>query len=415
MNKKFFIRNRKSLLEKIQNDSVAIFFSGEPSQKSADEDYNFTPNRDFYYLSGIDKENVILLLSKCGNRVDELLFVEKTDPIRAKWVGEKIRPELASEISGIENIKFIDEFEDELHSILSQDYSRVENLYFDLERMKYNSPITKNQAYAEIILKKYPYINIKNTCPIISKLRTIKCAEEIELIQSAIQITNEGIKNIMRNSKPGMMEYEIEAHFDFTLKSKGVTDFAFKTIAAAGDNATVLHYGDNNCVASDNDLILFDLGAQYKYYNADITRTFPVNGKFTPRQREIYEIVLKAQRAVIEMIKPGISYKELNVKCKTVLAEECMRIGLIKCEEEISKYYYHGVSHYLGLDTHDVGSRECDLEQGMVLTVEPGLYIKEERIGIRIEDNVLVTDNGHEILSKDIIKTIQEIENFMKN
>jgi Xaa-Pro aminopeptidase len=414
MNKEFFIRNRKKFLEKVQDDSVAIFFAGSPPQKSADEDYNFTPNRNFYYLTGIDKENVILVLSKSDNKEDALLFIEKSDPIRAKWVGEKIETGTANEISGIESIKYIDEFEEELHSILHKDYSKVVNLYFDFERIKFGGPITETEGFSERISRKYPYLEIKNAYPIICKLRTIKYKEEVELIKKAIEITDEGIKNIMSNSAPGMMEYEIEAYFDFTLKSKGIKDFAFRTIAAAGGNATVLHYGENNCIAMDNDLILFDLGAQYKYYNADITRTFPVNGKFTRRQKEIYEIVLKAQRAVIEMIKPGIPFKVLNEKCKEVLANECIKIGLINNEEEISKYYYHGVSHNLGLDTHDVGSREIELEQGMVLTVEPGLYIEAEKIGIRIEDNVVVTAYGHEVLSAYIMKTVEEIENFMK-
>ncbi len=217
----------------------------------------------------------------------------------------------------------------------------------------------------------------------------------------------------MTNAKPGMMEYEIEANFDYVLKCNGVTDYAFHTIAASGVNATVLHYSQNNTKTQEGDLILFDLGAQWNYYNADITRTFPLNGKFTERQKEIYNIVLKAMEDTMAVIRPGVPFSKLNETTRASLAEGLKGIGLIKEDSELSRYYFHGVSHYLGLDTHDVGSGEMELKPGMVLTVEPGLYIEEEKIGIRIEDDVLVTDSGYENLSKDIIKTIEDIEAFM--
>ena len=237
---------------------------------------------------------------------------------------------------------------------------------------------------------------------------------EIEKIEKAIDITKKGIYAMMSNSKSGMMEYEIEAYFDFELKRNGVKDYAFKSIAASGKNGTVLHYSDNNCKTNDNDLILFDVGAQWGYYNGDITRTFPVNGKFTPRQKEIYNIVLEGQRKVIKAIKPGLEFKRLNEILKEHYALELKKIGLISCDDEVSKYYYHSVSHMLGLETHDVGRHnEGLLQEGMVFTVEPGLYIAEEEIGIRIEDNIVVTSDGCRILSKDIIRTVDEIESFM--
>ena len=219
---------------------------------------------------------------------------------------------------------------------------------------------------------------------------------------------------MMLNSKAGMMEYEIEAYFDFELKKNGVNDFAFKSIAASGINGTILHYSDNNYQTKNNDLILFDVGAQWEYYNGDITRTFPVNGKFTKRQKQIYNIVLEGQQKVINAIKPNIEFKKLNEILKEHYAIELKKIGLISFDDEVSKYYYHSVSHMLGLETHDVGRHnEGVLKEGMVFTVEPGLYIAEEEIGIRIEDNIMVTKNGCEVLSKDIIRTVDEIENFM--
>lgn len=212
-----------------------------------------------------------------------------------------------------------------------------------------------------------------------------------------------------------MMEYQIESYFDFALKQHGVKDFAFKTIAASGKNATVLHYSDNNSKTEDGDLILFDVGAQYEYYNGDISRTFPVNGKFTDRQKTIYNIVLEGQQIVIDRAKAGIEFKSLNCILKDYYAKALSKIGLISNDEEVSKYYYHGVSHLLGLETHDVGRHnEGLLKSGMVMTVEPGLYIAEEGIGIRIEDNILIEDNGCRVLSKDIIKTVEDIEDFMK-
>jgi Xaa-Pro aminopeptidase len=211
------------------------------------------------------------------------------------------------------------------------------------------------------------------------------------------------------------MEYELEAYFDFTLKSCGVKDFAFKTIAASGKNATILHYSQNNSMMNENDLILFDLGAQFEYYNADISRTFPISGKYSQRQKDVYDVVLQAQQAVTQAAKPGVPFSVLNDTAKKVLAEGCRKLGLIKEESELSEYYYHGVSHYLGLDTHDVGTRDTVLKEGMVITNEPGLYIACEGIGIRIEDDLLISRDGAEVLSKDIIKDTFDIEAYIKN
>lgn len=221
----------------------------------------------------------------------------------------------------------------------------------------------------------------------------------------------------MKNSKEGIKEYELEAYFDFACKKNGVKDLAFKTIAATGKNATVLHYVNNDCELKHGDLILFDLGAQYKYYNADISRTFPVSGKFTERQKEVYNAVLRVNERVIKEMKPGISFLELNKKAKEWIAEECILLGIIKNKEEVSRYYYHSIGHSLGMDTHDIEleNRNVIFQPGMIYTVEPGIYIEEEGIGIRIEDDVLITEEGNEVLTKKMIKTVDEIEEFMNN
>jgi Xaa-Pro aminopeptidase len=317
----------------------------------------------------------------------------------------------AKKISGIKNIVFLDEFEERVGSILNR--AKVDNLYLDLERQEFHIVMTAPQIFAKSVVERYPYLRIKNIYHEIAKLRLIKSDEEIQLIREAIQITDKGIKKLMENLKAGMKEYELEAYFNFTLKINGIKDFAFNTIAASGKNATILHYDKNDSLLCDGELVLFDLGAQYKYYNADISRTFPVNGKFTERQKQVYNIVLRAQEAVKAIAKPNVLFSVLNETAKRVLAEGCIELGLIKEASELPKYYFHGVSHYLGLDTHDVGNYDIELKEGMVVTNEPGLYIEEESMGIRIEDDLLITEDGCENLSKQIIRTVEQIEEFM--
>lgn len=411
MKKEFYIKNRERLMSKVDENSVVILFAGRAPYKSADETYQFTPNRNFYYLTGIDRENIILIMTKKNGKIEETLFIEESDPIMARWVGERMKSEEAKEISGISAVDYTKNFYSSLGGIFSR--FNYDKLYLDLERQDWNIPMTEAQSMAKEVREKYSYLNIKNIYYYISELRTIKQEEEIEEIRKAISITKCGIEKMMENAKSNMMEYEIEAYFDYVLTSEGVKDKAFKTIAAAGKNATVLHYSENNSKCGEDDLILFDLGAQTNYYNADISRTFPVSGKFTERQKQVYNIVLKANLEVMKAVKPGIPFAELNEIAKKVLAEGCKELGLIKDDSELSKYYFHGVSHYLGLDTHDVGDRGEILKPGMVFTNEPGLYIPEEGIGIRIEDDLLVTEDGCENLSKDIIKTVEEIEAFM--
>lgn len=411
MKKEFYIKNRERLMSKVDENSVVILFAGRAPYKSADETYQFTPNRNFYYLTGIDRENIILIMTKKNGKIEETLFIEESDPIMARWVGERMKSEEAKEISGISAVDYTKNFYSSLGGIFSR--FNYDKLYLDLERQDWNIPMAEAQSMAKEVKEKYSYLNIKNIYYYISELRTIKQEEEIEEIRKAISITKCGIEKMMENAKSNMMEYEIEAYFDYVLTSEGVKDKAFKTIAAAGKNATVLHYSENNSKCGADDLILFDLGAQRNYYNADISRTFPVAGKFTERQKQVYNVVLKANLEVMKAVKPGIPFAELNEIAKKVLAEGCKELGLIKDDSELSKYYFHGVSHYLGLDTHDVGDRGEILKPGMVFTNEPGLYIPEEGIGIRIEDDLLVTEDGCENLSKDIIKTVEEIEAFM--
>lgn len=414
MNQNFFRENRHRLIDKVEDNSIIILIAGRAPLKSADENYQFTPNRNFYYFTGIAEEEHLLVISKINNNVQEKLFIKEIDEERERWVGKSIRPDEAREVSGIEEISFKNELDSYLHRIIKKVPSI--NIYLDLNKEDLEGSDTAAEKFAEEISCKYKTVIIKNIFPKIIPLRLVKTSEEVTEIRKAIDITIKGVENIMKNAKPKMKEYQLEAYFEFACRNEGIKDYAFKTIAAAGKNATVLHYVDNNSEVKDNELVLFDLGAQWNYYNADITRTIPVNGTFTARQKEVYNAVLRVNQKVIDTIKPGVVYKELNKQARKWIAEECIKLGLIKDEEEVSKYYWHSIGHSLGLDTHDVDTvdRETVFEKGMVWTVEPGIYIEEEGIGVRIEDDILVVDGGVEVLTKNMIKTVDEIEEFMK-
>lgn len=407
MKKEFYERNRVRVLDKIKDNSILILFAGKAPKKSADENYPFTPNRNFYYLTGIEEENHILVLKKIKGVSKEYIFIKEVDETLEKWEGKTIRKEEVCPLCGIEEVKYLSDFNNFIEKILL--LNEEINLYLDLEEGNYS------YNYIEEIKSKYHNIRINNCYKIIGNLRLIKTDEEVNRIRKAIEITVEGLETMMKNIRAGMKEYEIEAYFDFVCKKSGVKDFAFKTIAAAGKNATTLHYVTNDSEIKDGDLILFDLGAQYKLYNGDISRTFPVNGKFTKRQREVYEGVLRVNEEIIRQMKPGINFIELNKIAKSLIAKECIKLGLIKDEEEVSKYYYHSIGHSLGMDTHDIELEERDVnfEPGMIYTVEPGIYIEEEGIGIRIEDDVLITESGNEVLTKNMIKSVEAIEKFM--
>lgn len=413
MNKEFFTKNRKNLIEKMEDNSIAVLFAGAAPYKSGDQQYHFSPNRNFFYITGIKEPNIILTISKSNGNASETVFVEREDPIMAKWIGTAMTIDEAREVSGIESVTYLDKFKETFSTAVTR--LGVKKVYLDFERMEFDLPQNQAQSFAREIRERYPHLELLNVYNEITTLRVIKSEEEIEKMKKAIDITKDGIYQMLTNIKPGMKENEVEAYFDYEIKRQGASDFAFNTIAAAGKNATVLHYHQNNAEIKDGDLMLFDLGAAYDNYSGDISRTFPVNGKFTERQKAVYNVVLRTMKEVEKAAKPGISAMQLNDVAKKHLAEGCRELGLIKDDSELIKYYFHGVSHYLGLDTHDVGDRNKPMEPGMVITNEPGLYIEEEGIGVRIEDDLLITEDGCINLSKHIIKEIDEIEEFMKN
>lgn len=413
MNKDFFKKNRLKLSMELANGSILIMFAGKAPKKSNDYNYKFTPNRNFYYLCGVDEEHINLVVIKDRNgNIEERLYIRKFDEKRAKWVGKSINVEDAKKISGINDIRFIDDFKTDLNSLIST--KNLVHIYLDLEKDAYEDDLTTNGCFAKDLKERYSQVFIHNVYPKLSILRMCKEKEEIKEIKAAIEKTKLGIEAMMKNAKPNIMEYQLESYFDFALKNNGVKDFAFPSIIASGKNGTILHYEDNNCEIDDNSLVLCDVGAAWNYYHGDITRTFPVNGKFTERQKQIYNIVLNAELETIKALKPGHTFQSINEVTKKALTEGLIDLGIIKDESELSNYYYHQVSHHLGLDTHDVEDYDAPFEEGMVITVEPGLYLSQEGIGIRIEDDVVITKNGCKVLSDEIIKTVEEIEEFMK-
>lgn len=408
-------QRRKALIQLLPETSIALFFSGKAPYKVGDEKYPFSVNRNFYYLSGLDKEHMVLAIIRTPKEVKELLFLEQYDEEEAKWVGGRMLPEDAADISEIDDVYWIEELMDVLGFQISRlfDSSTHVDVYADFTRQEAYQEDSEAHRFSRELLRKYPYITLHNAASAMSSLRLIKDQTEIEHLLQAIAITKQGILSMMEQVHEGMMEYQVEAWFDFVLKTNGCTH-SFPSIVASGKNATVLHYEDNNCKIKRNSLLLCDLGASYEYMNADITRTFPANGVFTKRQKEIYNIVLEANKTIMSLVKPGITLKELNDALLHFYEGKLKSIGLLKRGKRVEDYYWHGVSHMLGLETHDVTLRDYKLQPGNVFTIEPGLYLKEEGIGIRIEDNVLVTGDGCINLSASIPKEVDEIEDFMK-
>ena len=414
-----FAQRRENYFNEVKDLSISFLFSGVAPQKSNDQNYHFSVNRSFFYLTGIKQQNVVLMMVKGNKQTDSFIFIEKIDPVKALWDGAGLSFEEASQKAEvpIEHVKDITELQSFLNGLLSTNrravYGLIDAIYLDLERQSENSLPTKAHLFADELKAKYAYLNIKTNQLILAELRTVKDQYEIDQVKKAVEITKTGIKRIMREMKPGLFEYELQAEYNYIL-NKNRTTPSFDTIAASGKNATVLHYIDNDSKIPEDQLVLFDLGVDYDYYCSDVTRTIPSNGTFSKRQKEVYEVVLEANKKSIEWLKPGVTIKEFNDYGKQILIDGAKRLGLIKEDSEISKYYYHSLGHYLGLDVHDVGNYAKPIPEGALITVEPGLYIAEEGIGIRIEDDVVVTKDGAINLTKDIIKEVADIEAFMK-
>lgn len=410
---------RVTLIDQIEPFSIALLHSGRAPHKSHDEMYEFYPSMNFYYLTGLTEDNLILLLVREKETVKEFLFIPETTPFMRQWLGEHIGKYEASDITGIpvQQIMWTAQFEDFFHNLMNA--SRLphchipKTLYLDLYH--YNKDLPAHASiYFPKQLQHYPQLVKRDINELLRPLRMIKDKDEINHLKEAIEITNKGLQRIMKELPNRTNEYQLEADFAHQIRLEGAKEFSFKTIAASGENATVLHYEQNDSDLQDGDLILFDLGAKSHFYSADISRTYPINGTFSARQKDIYNLVLQANKEAIKAVKPGITWTELNNIPTDILTQGAKKLGILLEHETIQQYYYHSIGHFLGLDTHDVGTYGDSLQEGMVITIEPGLYIKKERIGVRIEDNVLVTKDGCINLSESIIKEIDDIEAFMK-
>ena len=402
---------RNQMMEQMEEESLLILYSGVPAHISADAYYEFEANRHFFYLTGLRRENMVLLMRKSGGNSRVTLYIEKADPTAERWTGKMVTVEEAKEISQIQDVRFVDRFDAEVNYLLNN--ANVSCCYFDCFRNQSTDLPDYNLSKAQQFAANYPGVQLRNLWAMASQLRMQKDKDEVTLIQQAVDVTRQALQHVMTNLKPGMKEYQAQADFEYMVHYLGAEGPSFQTIAGSGKNGCMLHYETNRETCQDGSLLLLDLGTRWQGYCSDITRTYPVNGKFTDRQRQVYEIVLRANKEVAAQAKPGMTTRELNDICKKVLAAGCMELGLIEKEEEIGKYYMHGVSHHLGIDVHDVTVEGMKLAPGSVITDEPGLYIDEWEIGIRIEDDLLITEDGCEILSAGIIKEPDEIEAFM--
>ena len=411
------IARRERFVELLDENSVAVLFAGVAKLNSEDEYFPFQSNRHFFYLTNIDQENSILLIIKEIGQVKTYLFIDEYSELKEKWTGRRLTDEEAQELSGIDTIYHTKDFETIFDMALKKDnnqYGNISKLYLDF------SPELKiKDAYSVSDLKKdiegrYTHIAIENVYPLVTSLRMVKSKWEIAQLREAIHLTKLGINDLLTRLGQNQYEWELSNDFAYYGMSHDRHPLAFETIAAAGKSAIVLHYPQQTERVRNEDLILFDLGFAHNGYSADVSRTYPVSGAFSPIQKKIYQAVLNCNKAVIEYAHAGLTIEDLQKFSSEFLKNECVREGLLAEEDDIRRVYYHGVSHHLGLDTHDASDRKKPLEPGNVITVEPGLYFKEHGIGVRIEDDVLITDGASEVLTREIKKEVNDIEELMK-
>ncbi len=418
-----FIQNRKRFTEKMAKGSIAIFNSNDEMPANGDALYPFQQNSDLYWLTGIQQEETMLVLFP-GNpdpKYREVLVLLRPNELKEKWDGKRLRAEEGKAISGIDTVVWLDSLGAMLQSWIHQ----ADTIYLNTnENDRKSSPVpTRDYRYIREMKRRYPLHHFERSARILKELRGVKTAAEIKVMQEAINITHKTFEKLLTIIRPGIMEYEIEAEIFHSFLSQRASGEAYGSIVACGDRARTLHYVSNNQECRDGELILMDFGARYGGYCADLTRTVPVNGKFTKRQAEVYNACLHLHNFAKSLLKPGISVNDYTEKVGEEASSTFVRIGLLK-ESDIKnedkenrayrKYLYHGISHHLGIDVHDLGTRTEPLLPGMVLTVEPGIYIEEEQMGIRIENNVVITENGNRDLMEKIPITIEQIEALMK-
>ncbi len=418
-----FIKNRKNFTAQMKPNSLAIFNSNDIYPITADSTIPFQQHRDIFYLSGVDQEESVLVLfpNAPDEKHREILFLKETNEHIAIWEGEKLTKEKAFKTSGIKTVYWLQEMEKVLFEIMTQ----CETVYINTnEHYRANVETeTREARFTKWLLTKYPAHNVAKSNPILQRLRSVKDKIELDLIQEACTITEKGMRRVLDFVKPGVMEYEIEAEYMHEFLRNRSKGFAYTPIIASGNNANVLHYIENNQPCNDGDLILIDVGAEYANYSSDMTRTIPVNGKFTSRQRDVYNAVLRVKDAATKLLVPGAIWKDYHVEVGALMTSELLGLGLIdKADVQnedpnwpaYKKYFMHGTSHHMGLDTHDYGLLWEPMKANMVFTVEPGIYIPDEGFGIRLEDDVVIQERGEPFnLMRNIPIEAEEIEELM--
>lgn len=417
-----FIENRNKFKNGLKPNSMAIFVSNDIMPTNADGAMGFKQNNDLFYLCGIDQEDTILVIFpdvKDGKH-REILFVKETSELIAIWEGAKLNKAQAKAVSGIDHIYWFQDFD----KVMKPFFFQAETIYLNANEhtRSYIQTETAEARFNKSVLAKYPLHKYERSAPIMHKIRAVKSTHEIDLIQQACDITEKGFRRLLSFVKPGVWEHEIEAELIHEFIRNRSQGFAYGPIIASGKNACVLHYVENNTQCKDGDVILLDVAAEYANYASDLTRCLPVNGKFTKRQKEVYNAVLRVHRAAAKLLLPGQTFEKYNKAIGDLMTEELLQLGLLKTEEvknqnmawpAYKKYFMHGTSHFLGLDVHDVGFFNDAMQAGMVFTVEPGIYIPEEGLGIRIENNLMVTTTGQLDLMKNIPIEADEIEDLM--
>lgn len=417
-----FSNNRIRLSERLAPNSIALIFGAHQMPRTGDQFFPYRQNSDFFYLTGIEQEKSILLLYP-GNQnkeFNEVLFILKPNKDLEIWEGHKLTIEEARSQSGINSIKYIDDFDMFLHMALCS----CEHVYMNLpEWQKFKSDVLGRDAdFLKKMQEEYPLHSYKRLAPIIQELRLVKSSQEIDLIKKACAITHEAFLRVLSSTQPGMMEYEVEAEISYSFLKQGASGHAYAPIVAGGSNACCLHYVENDKALADGQLLLLDFGAEYGNYSADLSRTIPVNGRFTDRQKAMYEATLRVFKFARNLMVPGTTINQYHKEVCKKWEEEHIGLGLYTAEQAKNhqgenplwhNYFMHGTGHFLGLDVHDVGTRDTVIEAGMVLTCEPGLYVAEEGIGIRIENDILITETGPLDLMAGIPIEVEEIESLM--
>ncbi len=419
-----FIRNRAKLTGLLEKDSVAVIHSNDQMVRSGDQIHPYRQNSDMFYLSGIEQEMSVLLIcpDEAGKDKRCMLFLRKPDPKLETWEGKKLVMQEAGTISGIGAVHWLEDFEAVSRPLIL----RSAKIYCNIpehEKFKPEYP-SRDERMMKGLKKNYPSHAFKRLAPLLTQLRLVKEPGELDLIREAVSITRAGFDRILGFVRPGLYEYQVEAELTHEFIRKGGGGHAYPPIVASGANACMLHYIKNDQVCREGDLLLLDFGAEYANYASDCSRTIPVSGKFSKRQRELYDSTLRVFRQARSLMKPGTTIDKINEEVGKFWEEEHLRLGLYTTAELekqpadnplYKKYFMHGTSHFMGLDVHDVGSKQEPLKAGMVLTCEPGIYIPEEKTGIRLENDILITENGHEDLMGDFPIEALEIEERMRS